>query len=158
MSDFVKALEAEIEGLERQLEESPVYVKLREAKRLREMYASIQSAKAVPRTRTRQRPLASGASGEILAAVRKYLVGKSEPTPTREILQMLAGEGIEVTGAVPQNVVSSTLSKAEDIKANGRKGWTLKENEPPSEGGSETGEVSASPELYGRDDYRDPLI
>lgn len=143
MPDFVEALNAEIADLERQLEESPLYVKLREAKRLREMYVREVPNTGRSTTRVRQAAPMSGVSGEILAAVRAYIADRTEPTPTREILEMLTRRGIEVSGAVPQNVVSSTLSRAPDIQSNGRKGWTLKENEPPL-GGSEPEEGDAS--------------
>lgn len=143
MPDFVKALDAEIAELERQLEDSPLYVKLREAKRLREMYSLRAPDPRDYPVKTRQTAPVGGVSGEILTAVREYIAGRKEPTPTREIVAMLEKRGIEINATVPQNVVSSTLSRAPDIQANGRRGWTLKENEPPL-GGSETEEGDAS--------------
>lgn len=66
---------------------------------------------------------------------------------------MLKDRGIEVRGAVPQNVVSSTLSKSPDIQANGRKGWILKEisasDDKPDSNTSEADSVNPDPEAHG---------
>lgn len=122
MSNFIAAVDAEIAELERQLAAHPAYCKLRELRRVRAIY-SAEAPRSAP---AQVRPMASGAGGAIVAAVREFIADRTEPTPTREILEMLARKGIAVGGANPQNVVSSSLSKAPDIQANGRKGWTLK--------------------------------
>lgn len=161
MSNFVDVLTAEIAALEEKLHKDPTYVRLQAAKELLSTYGSntevslrAVSTKVVvgrPEVRSGTRPLASGMSGQIASAVREYLADKTDPVPTREIMDMLLQRGIEITGSNPQNTVSSILSKSEDIQANGRAGWTLKRNDPPI-GGSDTGEVTASPEHKDRDD------
>lgn len=131
MSNFVAAIDAEIADLERQLAAHPAYVKLRELRRVRAMYTA-ESARTgslpAPASVPQVRPMASGTGGAIVSAVREFIADRTRPTPTREIMEMLARKGIEVGGANPQNVVSSSLSKAPDIQSTGRKGWLLVTN------------------------------
>ncbi len=55
-------------------------------------------------------------------------------------MEMLAANNIEVGGSVPQNVVSSLLSKSPDFQSHGRSGWTLVKEKadgaPPESGAS----------------------
>jgi hypothetical protein len=127
MSSFVKALDAEIADLERELEGNPTYMKLCEAKRLRAVYTKSEPA---PRPATRpapatSRPFSSGAGAAILSAIRDFIADKREPTPTRDLMEWLEVSGVEVGGANPQNVVSSMLSKSPEFISHGRSGWTL---------------------------------
>lgn len=125
MPGFVDALDTEISELEQELMGNPVYVKLQEARRLRAIYTKEPASPALPQPRVRRRTRTTGASVTILEAVREFLSTKTAPTPTREIMDMLEQRGIELSGAVPQNTVSSILSKTDDVIANGRSGWTL---------------------------------
>lgn len=139
---FIKLLEQEIADLEAELEHIPTYVKLREARRLLGVYRSGAASQASPRNASTakapssRRPFTSGASAEILAAVREILTGRVQPTSTREILEMIRRRGIHIKGAVPQNVVSSLLSKSPEFQSHGRSGWTLLDEE--------TGDAAAS--------------
>lgn len=150
MSDFLTALHAEIADLERQLAGSPIYVKLRRAQELRDAYL-ITDATAPAATIVVQRdrphtvrPAASGNSALMLDAVRAHLRGKTYATPTRELMEVLEKSGIEVGGSVPQNNVSSLLSKAPDITSLGRKGWILADSETEKAGDAGP-EKAASP-------------
>lgn len=127
MSSFVKALDAEIADLERELEANPTFMKLREAKRLRAVYAGVgvTTNTSARQTNLVVRAPTSGAGSAILISARRLLDGRSAPTPTREIMDYFSSEGVEVGGANPQNVVSSMLSKSPDFISHGRSGWTL---------------------------------
>lgn len=133
---FVEALKSEIAQLERQLETHPTYVRLREAKRLLAAYTDAVSTvvTATGNLHVRSsaqgvgeysRPAASGASASIASTVRGALIHRAEPTPTREIMAILADRGVEVGGKNPQNVVSSLLSKSPEFISHGRAGWTV---------------------------------
>ena len=126
MSAFVEALVAEITDLEDQLALDPRHQKLQKLKRVRDLY--VQAPKPEPRVREPvpgSRPFASGASAEIIRAAKEILSGAATPTPTRQILARLAARGVAVGGTVPQNVLSSILSKSDAFKSHGRSGWTL---------------------------------
>lgn len=128
MSDFIAALTAEIASLERELKMHPAYAKLREAKRLLAVYTGThtpEAAQTPPAPPRPSRPSASGISAEIISAVREHLAGRLHPTPTRALMDVLAQKGVEVSGSVPQNVVSSLLSKSPEFISHGRTGWTL---------------------------------
>ena len=95
-TDFASALVAEIGGLERQLEADPRYVKLRELRRVLTMYEPMASTRdlsprAPPAGRKRA---ASGRSASpqrqaILQQARAMIAGRTTPTPTSEIFDMM---------------------------------------------------------------------
>lgn len=152
MSEFLKALNGEIVDLERQLAGSPVYVKLRRAQELRDAYlitdvvTDVAQPAAVQHDPSRAaRPLSSGNSVIVLDAVKAYLRGRAHPMPTREIISKLGSAGIEIGGSVPQNNLSSLLSKSPDIVSHGRSGWTLgADTEKADDAGPEQAASSAS--------------
>ena len=134
MSRFLEALNAEIAALEAALEGSPIYMKLREAQRLRNLYVHeapsvhVGEAHVVATSAVRAKPrLFSGKSLDALEAAKAFLAGKDRPTPTVEVMEHLQSVGITFGGLAPQNTVSSILSKSPDFKSNGRAGWTLTE-------------------------------
>lgn len=135
MSDFIAALDREIAELELALRADPVYVKLQHLRGVRDLYAGARTGLPMearpeenPATVTPQRRLpTSGVSVVILNAVRDFLRGRPYPTPTRDIMSMLSERGISVGGTNPQNAVSSLMSKAPELRANGRSGWVLVE-------------------------------
>lgn len=138
MPDFIAALDREIAELDAELRAHPAYMKLEQLRGVRALYAAagnmvqrtvnIKSTSHVSAAATVQRRVpTSGVSLEVLAAVRDFLRGRPYPTPTREIMTMLGERGIHVGGSNPQNAVSSLMSKAPDLRANGRAGWVLVE-------------------------------
>jgi hypothetical protein len=149
VSDFIDALEAEIADLERQLETSPIYVKLREARRLLAIYQPPQNTgEHRVRVALRQkgargpRP-ASGNAAVVFDAVKGYLHGRVRPTPINEIMEMLKARGVEPGGTIPRNSVSSLLSRYKLVfVSHGRDGWTLAETE---KAGDDAPEKDASP-------------
>ena len=143
---FVAALKAEITDLERQLHADPRYVKVNELKRVMALYVSTHDA---PRKRTAtpsgSRPFASGAAAAILGVAKEILAGRTEPTPTQEIMGALGERGVHVGGSVPQNGVSSVLSKSEDFISHGRSGWTLVNGHDAEKTGDGTAAERPSP-------------
>ena len=70
-------------------------------------------------------PVCIWCGATILGVVREILVGRTEPTRTQAIMEVLDERGVRVGGSVPRNSVSSILSKSEDFISHGRSGWTL---------------------------------
>lgn len=149
MDRFVAALQDEIADLEARLLEDPTYIKLREAKRLLDLY--VNSGRAIYRTASAFTPPAmtarpgiiSGKSLSVVQAVKVYLIGKSDPVSTRDVMAHLASVGITFGGSAPQNTLSSILSKSPDFISNGRAGWTLAENKLADDGVPNPGTSSA---------------
>lgn len=136
---FVDAMKSEIADLERQLEANSTYVKIRELKRLLSVYNHDNNTTNVD-SKSQKKPTAqpSGTSGTIVSAVKRAISGRTQPTRTREIMEMLSQNGIKVGGSAPQNIVSSLLSKSDEFKSHGRIGWTLVQKAE--------GEVTEAPE------------
>ena len=148
MAEFIESLKAEIADLEVQLGADPRYVKVNELKRVMALYVNPHDA---PRKRTAapsgSRPLASGAAAAILGVAKEILAGRTEPTPTQEIMEALGERGVHVGGSVPKNSVSSNLSKSEDFISHGRSGWTLVNGYDAEKTGDESSHGQPSPAL-----------
>jgi hypothetical protein len=142
-TEFVKALDAEIDDLKRALAADIRYMRLQELERVKRLYvADTSSPRVAPapipvlsadistiRTalnehirRARQR---SPERQRVLNAVWELLIGKKEPIPTSFIYDHLIGEGIEVGGNDPKNNLSAMLSNSDQFQSHGRSGWTL---------------------------------
>ncbi len=143
MADFMAALLAEISSLESELEQDVRYVRLRELRRIPHLYPSA-TADASPATaanqdqpmakRTQQRQTARQPSSDrerALAAAKVYVTSLDRVVPTREILEQLTANGIEVGGASPLNNLSAIISTSGAFQSHGRKGWTLKNGSAP---------------------------
>jgi hypothetical protein len=102
-------------------------------------------AKAVvqaPRPIHRSQNEGGGIAHTVIAFARDLCRRSEGPVPTRDIMEHLTQQGLEIHAAVPQNVVSSILSRSDEFESNGRSGWTLttqnpgkmfpNENAPPS--------------------------
>lgn len=142
MSNFIVALDAEINGLEDALARDPRYIKLQEVKRVRALYAATDAAAGVgspvpaklkvPEVnwvtqRVPQRQIMSGVSLEAINETRKLLSQGAKPILTREILDHLEGLGIKFGGASAQATLASILSRTPDFESKGgRVGWILK--------------------------------
>jgi hypothetical protein len=64
------------------------------------------------------------------AAVRETLIilrERGQPTPTRELLSILASRGIHVGGKNPVISLSGYLCKTGEVVADRRTGWSLRE-------------------------------
>lgn len=138
MADFTAALVAEIASLESELEQDVRYVRLRELRRIHHLYGDLipgrplvaaarqeQSAvEQAPQRQSVRQP--SPDRGRALAAAREYVASLGHVVPTREILEYLMANGIEVGGASPLNNLSAMISTSGAFQSHGRKGWTMK--------------------------------
>lgn len=141
MATFISVLDAEIADLERMLEANAIYMKLREARRLRKLYTSDPDVTSQPFTAHRPSvenngltgAVAQGAAsrGRVVDASIEVLSNRTSPMTTKQILQALVEKGVTFKGASPQNTLSSLLSKTSNIKSNGRVGWTLVQSNSP---------------------------
>ena len=146
MSAFVEALVAEIADLEDQMASDQRYQKLRELKRVRNLYVNeVGPLGDRPTSAAGSRPFASGVSAEVMKAAKKVLSGAGAPTPTRIIMQKLAARGVFVGGSQPQNSLSAILSKSGAFQSHGRSGWTLVNGHDTEKAGDESFPEAASP-------------
>lgn len=72
----------------------------------------------------------SEATKKIKELLFNLLHGEKEPTPTRDLVAFLQGEGIEVSGKNPVATLSALLSHANEFEPVGRKGWLLTSKTP----------------------------
>lgn len=145
MADFVKALEDEISELEQQLKADPRYTRLAKLKEVRQLYGApagggVGSAQGAVAIRTTVNPFMNAARKKehILATAAAIIRGRTDPTPTVDILKQIEVLGLEVHGKDPRNTLSAMLSYAPEFKSHGRSGWTL----VPSDGRSENTEAA----------------
>jgi hypothetical protein len=138
MPDFVQAIDGEIAALERELEVLPVYVKLRELKRVRSLYVHSDVAarehgrsnrtepKTVHAPHKKNAPPMSGKSLEAIKAVIGILDLFGTPMRTAQLIDQLASMGITFSGSAPQNTLSSLLSRSLEVESRGGHiGWAL---------------------------------
>ena len=126
-NEFVKALDAEIAGLEAELKADPRIRKLEDAKRLRALYMGAPLISPPARTRS-PLPVRSGsrtpANQAILDCAAEMLMGRMYPTSTSDVYDHVRAK-MTVPGAVPKNNLAAMLSNSPRFQSNGRKGWTL---------------------------------
>jgi hypothetical protein len=151
MPGFEQAIAAEIAALERELEAHPVYVKLRELKRVRSLYApsvsSLPMASCIVarsesdwdgEPRKKNAPPMSGKTLAAINAAIDILDAHCAPLRTVELLDRLAAVGITFTGASPKNTLSTLLSRATEVESRGgHLGWALKKWNSAEGAGSE---------------------
>lgn len=134
-AQFLDALESEIAELERELEDDPRFVKLRELRRIRGLYATDTAHQFVRAAQTvggLVRAARASRNKEKANAAAAYLADRNSPVPTAEILQGLLAEGVEIGGQEPRNTLSAILSHSDLFVSRGRAGWLLRSKlEPP---------------------------
>lgn len=156
MHDFITALESEIADLERQIEATPTYAKLREAKRLLAMYRPSEplqpksrdtSQPAMRPAAASPSPLRVGSNREaIITAAIECLRNRVLPMSTTAVLDVVQTRGVDVGGAIPRNNLSSILSRSDRFISHGRAGWTLAEGNEKA--GDDAPGKDASPALF----------
>jgi hypothetical protein len=136
MVGFVDHLKAEILDLERSLEDDPRFVKLRELRRIRDLYeAPRRAVSADSPTRAREpqkRPPRemSPATRAVVNAATEYLTGRTDIVPLRVLYHHIAEErGIHIGGEDKINNLSAILYRY-GFEAEGRSGWRLKQEHP----------------------------
>jgi len=143
VADFAAALMAEIASLESDLEHDFRYVRLRELRRIYHLYgnpiadtspatAPGQEPSTTERTQQRQTVRQLSPDRErALTAAKDYVTGLDRVVPTREILEYLVQNRINVGGASPLNNLSAMISTSGVFQSHGRKGWTMKDGSAP---------------------------
>lgn len=140
---FVAALDSEIASLETALNQDVRFVRLREVRRLRELYSDGEPAAVTPTQAigepTSRPPLRRTDPERLraLEAARLLLANKVGPVPTAELYEHVKSLDIVIKGKDPQNNLSAMLSNSGMFKANGRSGWTLRAS-PAAETETET--------------------
>jgi hypothetical protein len=127
-SAFISALKSEIAELEAQLAADIRMVRIRELRKIMELYGDNPGTTAgdvpsQPKGVGGRKP--SPEKEQALETIRRLLSGKIVPTPTRDILANLQSEGISYPGESPLNNLSAALSNASEFVSHGRSGWTL---------------------------------
>lgn len=141
MTDVLRAFDAEIGNLERELEGDPRYVRLTQIRKMRADYLSLAGVQANPQAdtpkimtgRPKRRQRADPARQQLLEAVVEYLKDRKEPIKTADIFAYLDMFSIEVAGENPRNNLSAILHNSGLFKSFGRAGWMLPENAPEYE-------------------------
>ena len=137
--EFMSALNAEIANLERELEQDVRYIRLRELKKILQFYGTATSSHSatftkVPGVVSEGKQLRqsvrqpSSAREKALASAKEYIEKLNRIVPTRELLEHLVTNGIEVGGASPLNNLSAMISTSGMFVSHGRRGWTIKED------------------------------
>ena len=147
MADFAVALVAEIASLEREIRHDVRYIRLRKLKKLLSLYeagtaASNQTVNFGKSIKTesedngarRSHRQPSPDRKKALSVAGDYIKVANRITPTREVMEHLAANNIEIGGSNPLNNLSAMLSTSGLFQPHGRKGWTMKGTiEPISE-------------------------
>lgn len=63
----------------------------------------------------------------VKAAIEECFSHIGKPIPSREMVDLVEKRGVQVRGDDKGNALSALLARSADLKANGRKGWTLSE-------------------------------
>lgn len=140
---FLELLDAEIAAQERLLEAHPAYVKLKALRITRAAYVGsadvgsmLGPAASLAAAHAPRKPAPStGRSLDAVSAVVDILAEAGRPMRTSELMELIAQRGIHFNAAAPQNVLSSLLSRSDDVVSKGGHiGWALTKWE--SAGGS----------------------
>lgn len=155
MTGFLDHLQAEMQALERSLENDPRYIKLRELQRVRALYdvqrgaasANSSSLREVPERAQHKRSVPremSPATKRVIGAARELLMGRTAPMPLRKMYHEIAEvRGIPIGGREPINNLSAMLYRY-GFEAVGRAGWRLHQSaDRTATEGSEPGDPEA---------------
>ena len=145
---LLSTIRAEIASLEAELKADPRFAKLEGLKSVLALYeqppghpeevhtvVSVQAHghKMGTPTRSSERSVAPRKTSEARAQAEhlsaEFLKGRTDPTPTRLIDEMLLERGVEIGGANRISNLSAILSKSGLFRPVGRKGWLLNERQ-----------------------------
>jgi len=133
MPDYLEHLKATILALEQELAADPRHATLRELRRIYETNSTTDSPAtsvapaptgAMPTHRPPTREMRAETK-ETIEASERFVKGRIEPVPTREIYHHVVSHGCHIGGANPINGLSAILSRSGKFLAHGRSGWTL---------------------------------
>lgn len=157
MPSFIDHVDAEIQALERSLEDEPRFLKLRELYRIRRLYTSSVAPmngvdlghRPAPVEAPQRKPATRKVSPEteqVIAETEFFLQGNASPIPLRNLYHHVVNvRGCKIGGKDPVNGLSAMLSRSGRFVAHGRSGWTLRPRAPTA-GDSETSEPKESDE------------
>lgn len=156
---FLEILDGEIAAQERILEAHPAYIRLKALRATRDAYKSTVAqfgaavaslaksndsppksflSGAVPRGRG---AAPSGKSLDAVSAVVEILRENGAPLRTAQLMPLIEQRGIHFSGNAPQNILSSLLSRSDDVVSKGGHiGWALASWD--SEGGASATNMS----------------
>lgn len=139
-TSFVQSLRQEVRNLEVEMERDARYLKLMRLREILSLYerreAALDGASAATEasaSRGKSRPATRQPSGVRQQAERRcaeHIKGRSAPTPTRELHEMLLQKGIRIGGNQPASNLSAILSKSPLFKSAGRAGWLPADDKP----------------------------
>jgi hypothetical protein len=135
MASFIDHLAAEILALEQALEADPRYIKLRELRRVQDLYEadshSVLTTDSAPtpvpglRRRMATREM-SPETKLVIEEAERFLAGRTEPVPLQNLYhELVEVRGCRIGGENPVNGLSSILSRSKQFVPHGRAGWTL---------------------------------
>lgn len=134
---FLSALRDEIAALDAELRQDDRYVRLQALRQVLPHYertvspmvppvaqAAHQTEASEPRSEPKP-PLRQPSEARVLAErySEEYIAGRTYPTPTRELYEMLRAKGVEIGGKQPTSNLSAILSKSGKVVSMGRAGW-----------------------------------
>lgn len=130
MTGFLEVLDAEIQGLQRSLETDPRFTKLRELRRIRELYASDSPHPPIRVTPTSDARKSAGRkmwpeTEHTIKEAEQLLANAAEPVPLRDIFRHVTQRGCKIGGRDPLNNFSAMLSRSGKFAARGKAGWML---------------------------------
>lgn len=137
--NFLKTLDEEIAAQERVLAAHPAYIKLKALRVTRALYVGDyvqpdttgflpQRDQSPTKSRGRNAPSLAGKSLDAVNAVIEILRDTNAPLRTAQLMPLIADRGITFSGNAPQNVLSSLLSRSDEVVSlGGHVGWALTE-------------------------------
>jgi hypothetical protein len=152
--DFLASLDAEIAAQETILSGHPAWIKLKALRATRDVYVSGLTGTQNRTVERRRSAPAAGKSSDAVSAVIDILAEHGRPLRTAQLLPLIEQRGISFAGNAPQNILSSLLSRSEDVVSQGgHVGWALKEwvsaGDPRADTFSSPADVQ--PEAQGRE-------
>lgn len=127
MSDnkIAELLTQEVQDLERQLANSPVYRKLVKARALLDEYGIATETKAtvVGKSLDIRRSIPTNEILDVAETVVRR--GNGSPVRTSQIYDALREQAVNIPGKEPRNTLSARLSNSNRFISHGRQGWTM---------------------------------
>lgn len=158
MADFVDHLNAEIQALERSLDDDPRFIKLRELRRVQALYqdhsgiahadspAATAPRERIPHDRSSPREM-KPATKLVVDAAREHLAGRVSLVPLRDLYHEIAEvRGIPIGGKDPVNNLSAMLYRY-GFEAVGKAGWRLRQDTKSDAPSAETADLTPDDDM-----------
>ena len=135
---ILEAVNTEIAALEAELSKDLRFQKLEHLRALRDLYTADDPNDIA-------KPVNKGEQNKAMLEARDFIASQEGPVPTTDVLDYLRAKNFRIGGADPRNNLSAMLSNTGWFEANGRKGWTIKEEVAERPGTSFGRSTGASP-------------